>query len=297
MEGPAAPSPASPSPPSPALAAFVARVREVRWLAPDAAMDALDEAARAWVAERVDEHLAALSHYTSRGPFEARVEYTRDFRDAASRWDGAWESAPPSTPYLLALRSAHALLDEPLAANASPDVAHGAMAAVRMLAPRCAAWDSLHGPGEARDPVPGVTCAALHAGWLALYGDDASTPSPWVPLFALWERGLWPLALPDASVLVYVPHLSNGLVVAPSGIALPLPRRRPQPAGSSSPMPRLRELGCGPAPGVDVPVPPPFPVMPLAGAPAPVQPYPTPPVMPNPPPAEPWYKRLFAPKR
>lgn len=297
MEGPPTRDPRGSS--AATVHAFIERVRAVRWLAPDAAMDALDETARAWIDERVDEHLAAASRYTSHGPFEARVECTRGFGDAAVRWEAAWASAPPSTPYLAALDRAAQPFDGPGDDGRRFAWAQQAMRLAREAAPPCAAWAAMHGFGEVHDALPGVTCAALHAGWLALFDDDPEVPSPWEPLFALWERGLWPLAMPDASMLVYVPHVANGRLVAPTGLALPLPRRSPQPAGWSSPMPRLRALGCGPGPSLEALEPGP-PDMPLGGAPMPVQPFPVvQPLMPNPPPParEPWYKRLFRPRR
>lgn len=304
-----------------AVDALVLRAERMRWLAPDAAMDALGEEARAWVHDRADEHLAALAPFAEGAAFEARVSFTRELAEAARRWDDAWAPAP-RTPYLLALTRAKEAIWE----TADGDVEAPDRAAWRVMdaLPPPDLWNSLLGHG-AYDTLPGVECAGSHASWLVHH--DAGT-SPWGPLFALWERGLWPLALPDGELLVYVPIVAYGRLLPsaaspqhtpplvpipstfpPSQAPDPVPVRRPRAALPLSVFPNLRDLGCGPGPGRDRPLPPrapplpPGPQMPLAGAPMPVTPYPVPlpsgavaqvspvPVTPTKP--EPWYKRIF----
>lgn len=272
------------------------RVREARWLQPDAAMEALGDEALTWIRDRVDEHLAALSPFADDVIFDAHVTTTRDADEAAERWQSAWIAAQSSTPYLAALEAAASVIYAPEHTTRSFNDATVAMDRVASEVSPCAAWQRVGGEGA----LPIVACAELHAAWLVLYGD--ARPSPWAPLCALWERGLWPVAMPDATMLVYVPlHVGGVIVPTPGKHAA----RQPRSAVFVAALPRLQALGCGPAPGaapviptapvnVPVPVPPPFDysTMPLAGVAMPVNPLPV--VDPLPPPEpEAWYKRLF----
>jgi hypothetical protein len=306
--------------------ALVLRAERLRWLSPDATMDALDEPARQWVRDRADEHLAALTPLAQGATWDARVSFTRELKEATQRWDDAWATTP-TTPYVQALQAAVERLDAVDARSADVDLAR---LRIRQALPVPHLWNNLLGHG-AQDTLPGALCAQLHAAWLVKCGD---APSPWGPLFDLWERGLWPLTLPDGAFLVYVPIVAHGELLLsatsprPDPTRPPVPRRapwdpdpipvrRPRPAVSSAPFfPRADVLGCGPGPGRDHPLPPTVPQMPLGGAPMPVGPHPMPVgphPMPQPPPSgavmpvstlpvvappeapkpEPWYKRLF----
>jgi hypothetical protein len=62
--------------------------------------------------------------------------------------------------------------------------------------------------------------SGAHVRWRVAF-DDAT--SPWEPLLQIWERGAWPVALPDA-MLVYVPVRHEGQVIAdPADPAARLP--------------------------------------------------------------------------
>lgn len=313
-----------------AVDALVERAARLRWLAPDAALDALGPEAKAWARDRADEHIAALAPFLDGAVVAPRARFTRELADANARWDAAWAEGQ-STPYALALHRARRRLDDDASLGARAAEAWAARDRVRAALPAPDRWHRLLGQGT-HGELPGAVCAELHAGWLAAFADE---PSPWGPLFELWERGAWPMALPDGSLFVYVPLVANGVILPSAatprrrpGVPLgvrdpwdpdPIPLRRPRPAlGPGALFPRVDLLGCGPAPGRDEPLPPPLPPPMLAGAVPPVGPLPTdatpiPPMrlagaplpvslvspvppLPAPPDApkpEPWYKRLF----
>jgi hypothetical protein len=147
--------------------------------------------------------------------------------------------------------------------------------------------------------------ALWHARWLAAFGDDPAKPSPWAPLWALWERGAWPLMLPERDLLVYVPVLRGRDLVPEPAAATPGPvRERRRCAGFPvEHLPSLEALGYGPAPGLD-PAPLPEPtwrptaeMLRTAGAAVVVTPIPPEPFEgPAEAASEPWYKRVW-PKR
>jgi hypothetical protein len=156
-----------------AVDALVERARRLRWLAPDAAMDALDDGAQAWVRDRADEHLAALEPYLLGVAVAADVRFTRDLTEAAARWDDAWAEAPV-THYAVALNHARRRLDEAEAL----DAAEAARAAVLAALPPPTLWERLLGHG-ARGALPGAVCAELHAQWLAACaGDPVAVGAP-----------------------------------------------------------------------------------------------------------------------
>ena len=307
-----------------AVRRIVDRVSKAQWLAPDAEMQALDPPARRWIDERVGEHLANLAR-VGPSPLEVRpAEVVRDMLDVATRWEDAW-TAVTSSPYLDAIdavaRSTGRMYEmfpgRELEARREADMLHLHVRGVEV-------WSHTFNNGgqDGFGLIPGVLCAKAHVRWLLAFGLAADQLSPWEPLFALWERGVWALPLPDATVLVYVPVLVDGRVVpSPAAPELGVPRRRPRPAIASSPIPRLTALGCGPGPGLDpAPAPCLAPPMVRTGAVMSVPPYPPRPVvlpmpvataMPAAPPAPPapttadrpptppetmevpWYRRLF----
>jgi hypothetical protein len=54
-----------------AVDALVERAGRLRWLAPDAALDALGPEAKAWARDRADEHIAALAPFPMGGAYGA----------------------------------------------------------------------------------------------------------------------------------------------------------------------------------------------------------------------------------
>lgn len=294
-----------PLPIDPRVDAFIERVSATAWLRPDAALDALDPAAVEWSRDRVEEHLAALAPFTDRPLPEPVVEVARDVVDAEDRWAAAWEALSEPTPYTAALDAAffatavdrtRADVPEPLRAAL---YAEQEELATRLVTVVNRTNLALGVPDWSLPPRPAmVYTATLALSWLRLRGD---APSPWAPLLALWERGAWPLPLPDATMLLFV---RVGGARAPARVPT---ARRPYPAMNSSAIPPLPLLGLNGLPHYwtrlpDEPLapvgPPPQPPIALAGAVAPVMPFPPPEpiLMGNPPPVRderPWYKRLF----
>lgn len=294
-----------PLPHDPRVEAFIERVSATAWLRPDAALDALDPAAVEWARDRVEEHLAALAPFAAEPFSDPVVEVARDVVEAEDRWTDAWEALSAPTPYTAALNSAfYATAVDRNRADVPERLRAALYAEQEALATRLAAAVNRTNlavgvPDWSLPPRPAmVYTATLALAWLRLRGD---APSPWAPLLALWERGAWPLPLPDATMLLFV-----RVGGAPAPARLPS-SRRPYPAMSSTAIPPLSLLGLNGLPHTwtrlpEEPVapvgpPPPPPVM-LAGAVAPVMPFPPPEpiLMGNPPPVRderPWYKRLF----
>lgn len=285
--------------------ALLARVESARWLCPDPLLEALDGDALAWLEERADEHLSALLPENPDPPPSAlRVVTARDVVEVAARLDAAWTPVVDraTTPLwqLHALEAAMASLE-----MRAGDVAHAAAlaaaraaldASLRRSWQNAPAWTRAeistftHSDGYATAPE----LVAWHdLRWRVIHG--ASRRSPWSPLLALWERGAWPMLLPDDALLVYVPRRREEM----SGLGACVPatppapgrlwQRRPRPAPWSARVSSLRVAGLPPMVRVDVVD------LPLddgrfvtAGVAMPVGTLPPPP-----PPAEPWYKRLL----
>lgn len=289
---------------------LLARVEASRWLCPDASMEALDGEALAWLEERADEHLNALMPENPDAPPGAlRVVTARDVDEVAALLDAAW--APvfdrASTPLwqLHALEAAMASLD-----MRAGDVAHAASLDAARTALSTSvqrAWQNA--PPWTRDEISTFTnshgsatapeVVAWHdLRWRVIHG--AARPSPWAPLCAIWERGAWPMLLPDDALLVYVPQRRaemTGLgALLPTEPAVPghAWQRRPRPAPWTTRIGSLRSAGLPPMVRIDVVdavldaerlvtpgMVPPVGTLPPLPAPLP------------PPPAEPWYKRLL----
>lgn len=215
-----------------AFRAVLARIERCRWLVPDAEMEALTSAALSWIDERVDELCAALSRASpSSGEFTAApVTIERSARAALRRWTTTRDMIEQS-PHLGALRAADedatreiakrlsvrdvqsATTEVRRAVEATSEPPSPWRAALTLRARTAGERGRTDPPLHGREAHPGAAVADAHACWVLAFGDDASRPSPWAPLLAMFERGTWPMALPDGSVLVYVPVLRDGALV------------------------------------------------------------------------------------
>lgn len=210
--------------------------------APDAALDALDPAAVEWVRDRVDEFHAALMACPGAVTYDpGGIEFERDLDRAAERWAAAWNAQPEATPFCHALDNALAVMYQrqrilPGFRNAERLREMGEIVLGRSI-----------GDGDVEvvnakaqphhDVVVGMIGAEYF--WHEPIRNDAngpvtSSPSPWAPLLALWERGAWPLLLPDGAVLFFVRVM---------GVQQGVSSRRPKPALTSEPLPALISLG------------------------------------------------------
>lgn len=233
------------------------RLAACRWLEPDASFESMGAAAQQWIDDRVDELRAALLPHAdppgALATLSARVE--RSSAAALEAWARSWETSE-ATPLAIeaALGRAFVLTEQAFAAwrevpwevsvpltrvpPAERSVWQGMMERHRL---------ALAARGEQRpiNPLhPAQRACTSHLRWLLAFGRDAARPSPWAPLVALFERGAWPVALGDGSLLVYVPVLRDGAVVpSPESPEEALfPPRTPHPASARNPIPRLNAI-------------------------------------------------------
>lgn len=245
-------------PHSQCVEAFLEAVGAVRLLEPDAELDALTAEATAWLEARACEHHAALLPFLPSGqaPSESRVTTTRSMREAGRRWEGAWArfertSAPPG--FLGVAGALQSVL------GALPGALYGRLwtsaleALTSSLAPD-GAWVRCLGASPQGLQAP-LAVAACHARWLAAFGEDSPGPSPWAPLWALWERGAWPMVLPEGAFLVYIPVLRGRSLVPEPGASEPSTARLriPFEVFTGAFLPSLEQVGYGPAPGLAPP--------------------------------------------
>jgi hypothetical protein len=244
------------------------RLAGFRWFTPDGEMETLTASALQWIDDRVDEHVAALRVFETdelRLP-EVTVRVTRSMDDACALWESSWTerdtgirriAKPPFARVLE--RAAHAATERVARDHDMTSVLFPAMQLdrfARELVERSPTWRALLAQRLWEDRIPGFAAVVLHLDWRMAFDDDPERPSPWAPLVALWERGLWPIALPDGVVLVYVPVLRGGVIVPEPQRAddAPVPRRPVRSATATRALPTWCELGYGPPPGqLDIP--------------------------------------------
>ncbi len=120
----------------------------------------------------------------------------------------------------------------------------------------CARDGLLPGLMADRAAHPAVLTAVQHLRWTLAMGNDPSAPSPWEPFVAIYERGAWPMFLPDDAVQVYVPVL-RGAALVPEPEAPErqrFPRRVPVPERLSRRLPMLERCGLSTPPSMPVPL-------------------------------------------
>lgn len=248
---------------------MIAWLDTVRWFAPDPAMEALDTDAVAWLHARLDEHTAALRPILDEHEHlsEPQMFFTRSMDEAYGLWESRWmaydaDGRRLKMPfYHRALQKAADMASEINARRYDlfdgMSVAHDFDLALRSSLERSPVWRLLRGKLWS-DDVPALSTAVLHLDWSIAFDGDAAYPSPWAPLLRLWERGTWPLSLPEGDVLVYIPMLQGGRVIPrperPEETEVPM--RPVRSATAARVLPRLYELGYGVPPvSLEVPKP------------------------------------------
>jgi hypothetical protein len=239
------------------------RLASFRWFMPDGEMETLGASALQWIHDRIDEHVAALRVFETDAlqlP-EVSVRITRSMDEACALWESSWterdtgERPVTKPPFARVLeRAARAATERVANDHNMTSVLLPAMQLdrfARELIGRSLTWRTLLAQRLWEDRIPGFAAVVLHLDWRMAFDDDPERPSPWAPIVALWERGLWPIALPDGVVLVYVPVLRGGVIVpeperADDG---PVPRRPVRSATATRALPTWCELGYGPPPG------------------------------------------------
>lgn len=234
--------------PRPAIAALAERVSRARWLLP--APELADDPSRSlpWLQRQLGQFTSALP----RGllPAEPSATVVRWPEALLERWARCWhETLRDGEPGPLISRVAQALddaRDESLQGY-KRELAAPIRPAEQILA-------SL--PGAQELAALDQACAAARAASLpasrelgALFGTAfpverivlveawsrlraPATTTPWEPLLALWERGVWPVLLATGDFLVYVPVLDGDSLVADSRQSgLPFGPRHTAPQG------------------------------------------------------------------
>ena len=241
---------------------------------PDAELESLSPAALEWIDERLDELRAALSRFMSDPDSLSAIRAVteRTARAAFRRCNAAWK-APTSlrSKVIDAFYEADDRLAERLAQTLSPAERQALEREIRgALEATCGApspWvDELERHERASRKLgryvtprwpgqhhPASFAAEKQLQWDVAFGDDERTPSPWAPFVAMFERGAWPTLLPDATVLVYVPVLSDGHLVPDPSKARTVKRfpvREPRSAPTPTPIPAIERMGVSTPPSV-----------------------------------------------
>ncbi len=249
----------------------LSRLSRCRWMRPDAELESLTPAALTWLAERVDELHAALLPFTPTPDALSALSLSteRSARAAFERCNSTWETHAPS-PVIEALYEAVRHVDQTLGRTLSTDERRALDREIsEALGATCGApspWAEEiarherssvkrgrpvvpRGPGQHH---PGAAVAEKQLLWNVAFGDDARAPSPWAPFAAMFERGAWPMLLPDATVLVYVPVLHGGRLVPEPAKPLKnsvFPKREPRRAPTPRTIPPIEKLGVSTPPG------------------------------------------------
>ncbi len=198
------------------------RLGRGRWLEPDASLESLDEPARAWLSDRLDELLAALTPWSEGDelPSVLALRTTRSMHEAERTWHEAWERIRVASPgaILRAFERANAALSTALSTRARSKrraMEEFAMSTVGRVRARL---DTLAVRlREGATFVPALVDEKLgalvtrHLEWVLVHGD--ARPSPFGPLLAIWLRGAWPVLLPGDEAVIYVPIEHEGSVV------------------------------------------------------------------------------------
>lgn len=202
------------------------RVSAVRFCEPDTALDALDPGAVDALRALVDELDAAArtSPLTPRGdPWECPVVLTRSMREASTLWLAAWSDVAsrrhPGHRWIAALRAlaAHpltALRERTRGDDYRRDLAARVARALDVSPRTKVPWRQPYA-SDLLAYWPGESTASSLVAWSAAFG--ALPTPPWSPALALWERGVWPVALATGGLLLYVPvRRGEALIPDPS---------------------------------------------------------------------------------
>jgi serine/threonine protein kinase len=196
------------------------RLRELRWLSPDAEMSALAPEAIDWIEMRIDEHLSLLSPYAgahelpTRSPKLSRSyrEITAELQDAESRTLPEEVFSYIKAQYAARQRAENICSLSLEATNAAEKASSAGFANFLYRPPQT---EKKHELNEILTHQGGRRIVDSHLRHIAIYGD--ALPSPWEPILQLWERGLWPLEMLSEGFLVYVPlYRGESLVVEPT---------------------------------------------------------------------------------
>ncbi|MCC7542884.1 MAG: hypothetical protein IT379_42100 [Deltaproteobacteria bacterium] len=183
------------------IAREIERIRRIRWLDPDLELHELEPAAMDWLDLTAKEHARLVArHLPSTSRLCPRVVVTRGMEETCERFDEAclFETTVETLERLVEQRGATGALRTEVES------------AVRESQQRSQPWARTLEPlwTTAR---PGLATALAHVGWVAREG---TTDSPWSALMSCWERGAYPLALPEGGLLVYVPVVAQRALVA-----------------------------------------------------------------------------------
>jgi type VI secretion system protein ImpB len=201
-----------------------ARIQKLRFLRPDAAVQALTEAVKELLWARADEHLGALACATG-APLDPPREifFEHSLATACARWHHEWLHRrvhdDTTRAWVDALERVELARSDRDLFNRSREAWECLRLAVQSVS-SVEAWPASLATAW-RAERPPEHAIARHLEWCAAHGDDPAAPSPWLPLVSLWELGVAPIPLPEGRWLFYVPALHDGLPVEPSDAAIP----------------------------------------------------------------------------
>lgn len=218
--------------------AEIARVQLLSLLSPDSSMESQDESAVQWLNTRADEFVGGLSS----GELQAGVIVQRSLVEAFALRKKAWHSVVGKTKDEVPLRKALAAARSRSAINSDSEQqvreqlefsGYAASRAVARVVERAERWRSNieHyrqtsyriplDPFLSKHGSPLLGVVSFHFAWMVLFGRAETAPSPAEPLLAMWERGVWPMPLPNGNLLVYLPLWDGDkLVLAAEGTAV-----------------------------------------------------------------------------
>lgn len=206
-------------------------LRAASWLVPDSALAGCENSAVEWVKMHVDEHFGALASYLGEieAPIPPPVFLTHDLCELIKHWDSAWAPPSPTAPAVQHWKSlisqaapklTSALKGKPPGYDNITKTCDSLAATTRRMIGL--SKEQIHGAalGSIKPLIwnsPIDKLATFITWWLAAYGQKTLGSCPWVSILAIWQRGAWPLILPNGELWVWVPHyLENTAMPCPS---------------------------------------------------------------------------------
>lgn len=182
--------------------AVLARLTSASAFAPDSSLVLGSHEAVAEIEALCDEFVGAVYSVLPRGVAmpERSMLIERDLVAAMERWSSAWRDAGDS----LVLDALTRLFVEDRA-NFAQVLPRGDReridGALAFAASTISARSSATSGGWVRGVAPSVVAAARHIEWMCAGREERS---PWSVALALFDRGVWPMLLPDGAVLVWL---------------------------------------------------------------------------------------------
>jgi serine/threonine protein kinase len=199
------------------------RISCIDWLHPDAEAEALSQEFTEWIEARFDEHLSLLQFYAVDQYFPpSKVEFTRSLYIAQQRT--LIDGAIADTPEMLTRRKAISGLQYRIEriCNASTKLSNlreeTVQRAILASSPKRSGLQAELFSSWWLTPKQAPPEAVLRAHISHLFVFGRELPSPWDPFIAMWERGIWPVAVVAGGLWSYIPiYKGQELQLMPDG--------------------------------------------------------------------------------